>query len=72
MKILYEDLDGNLIATECCTIAAALNHHSGLWGVAITVTPDEGLCRIADGLTEQEAKTIVRKLFDYGTYIRCP
>ncbi len=72
MKILYETPEGHLVASECLTVAAAKDVHDGQWRVSMVASPDEDACVIADNLTEQEAKMIVRKLFDYGVYTRCP
>jgi hypothetical protein len=72
MKILYETPEGELVATECVTVVAAKHARDDLWSVGAFVPDDNTPFRIADNLTEPEAKAIVRKLFDYGVYMRCP
>ena len=66
MKNLYETPEGHLVAAECLMIVAT-DLGDG-WSVGMVTHPEDGANIIAADLTEQEAKMIVRKLFDYGVY----
>ena len=69
MRILYEDDHRNLVAMECSSMGAINDGDSGWAVVATEVGVAEGHI-VRSGLSEADAKRIVRVLFDTGRY--CP
>lgn len=68
MRILYEDDHKNLVAMECSSIGA-VNDGDGWYVVVAEVGVSDGHI-VRSGLSEADAKRIVRVLFDTGRF--CP
>lgn len=69
MKILFKTEEGYLIAAECTAVGAAMQSDDDKWCVRYVLKGHTGWDTMVGGLTEVEAKRIVRRLFDMGVYV---
>ena len=72
MNLLFEYVHGGLCAADCDAVIAVQQPDDDRWMVRVMVRGFKEWDTVVGDLTESEAKTIVRKLFDYGRYMHCP
>ena len=68
MKILFQDDYGVYVSMLCSSIVATPDPDSDGWVVLATEIFGQNVI-VRTGLTEADAKKIVRKLFDFGVYL---
>lgn len=65
MRILFDDDHGCRVAMECTSVCALKDDDSGGW--AVVASGDRDVI-VRAGLTEDEAKKAVWRLFDVGSW----
>ncbi len=65
MRIMFDDDHGCRVAMECSSVCAMPDPEEDGW---IVVASGDRDVIVRTGLTEEEAKTAVRRLFDVGSW----
>lgn len=69
MRIMFDDDHGCRIVMECTSVCAMEDPEDPGW---IVVASGDRDVIVRTGLEEKAAKSIVRKLFEIGSYVQCP